>query len=452
MIKFFIQALGCQMSKSDAERLAGWLESLGLEYTDKEAGADILIVNACSVRQSAIDRVFGSIRKWSKCKKKNQVTILTGCVLPVDKKKFSEKFDLVLDIGEYGKLKQWLVRKFGSRIKKTRKQKNKPGGAGSGFAGKTNDEFKDYLEVIPHYHSQFTALVPIMTGCNNFCSYCAVPYVRGRERSRSVRSVLEEIKKLAKAGFVEIVLLGQNVNSFDPSDKKVFSKKNPYHHNFAALLWEINQIKGIKRIFFTAPHPKDMADEVIDALALPQMVNYLHLPVQAGSDSVLQRMNRHYRAKDYLALVKKIRKKCPKIALGTDIIVGFPGETRGSFLKTIKLYKAVKFDISYNARYSPRSGTVAARLADNVSRQEKERRWWQLQRLMEKITLEKNKKYRGKIVSVLVDSFKNGQCQGNSSEMKRVEFKGDKNLVGKIVEVKINRPLTWILRGKVLNG
>jgi tRNA-2-methylthio-N6-dimethylallyladenosine synthase len=303
--------------------------------------------------------------------------------------------------------------------------------------------------VVPHYHNKFSALVPIMTGCNNFCSYCAVPYVRGRERSRKVVEVLVEIKKLAQQGYLEIILLGQNVNSYLPKDKKIFSRRNPFKHPFAALLWEINQIKGLERIFFTAPHPKDMADEVIKALALPKMVNYLHLPVQAGSDKILKRMNRHYRASDYLKLVKKIKKQKPDIALGTDIIVGFPGETKKDFAATVALYRKVEFDIAYTARYSPRAGTVAAKLSDNISVREKDRRWWVLQRLMEKIALEKNQKYRSQIVSVLVDKYKDGRCEGNSREMKRVEFQGSKELVGKVVQIKINKALTWILQGMI---
>jgi len=286
-----------------------------------------------------------------------------------------------------------------------------------------------------------------MTGCNNFCSYCAVPYVRGREVSRSVGEVLDEVKNLAKNGCLEIMFLGQNVNAYRPVDTKNFSKKNPYKHPFAALLWEVNQIFGIRRIFFTAPHPRDMTDEVIDALTLPKMVNYLHLPLQAGDDKVLKRMNRSYTAADYLKLVAKINKKKPGIALGTDIIVGFPGETKKQFENTVKLYKKADFDIAYLAIYSPREGTAAAKFEDDVPRVEKKRRRDVLQNLMEKIVLEKNQKYVGKKVSVLVDEYKNGKCIGNSREMKRVRFSGKKNMIGKIFEVKVKKSFEWILEG-----
>ncbi|MBI5071570.1 radical SAM protein [Candidatus Falkowbacteria bacterium] len=243
------------------------------------------------------------------------------------------------------------------------------------------------------------------------------------------------------------MLLGQNVNAYRPADVKNFSKKNPYKHPFAALLWEVNQISGVRRIFFTAPHPRDMTDEVIDALTLPKMVNYLHLPLQAGDDKVLKKMNRSYTTVDYLKLVARINKKRPGVALGTDIIVGFPGETKKAFENTVALYKKANFDIAYLAIYSPRQGTAAAKLVDDVPRAEKKRRRDVLQNLMEKIVFEKNQKYVGKTVSVLVDDYKNGKCVGNSLEMKRVRFVGKKNMVGKIFNVKIKKAFEWILEG-----
>lgn len=429
------------MNKSDSERIEAFFSRLGYQVTSEETAADILLVNACSVRQAAIDRIWGKIRLWNKLKdeKPEIITILTGCVLPQDIKSFAQKFDLVLGIEE---LSRW-----GEKIKKTRKP------ILSGVGGQENKKTKaasDYFKIIPKYQTRAQILVPIMTGCNNFCSYCAVPYTRGRETSRLVKDVISEIKKAVRAGCLEVTLLGQNVNSYRPKDRASFSKNNPYRHPFAALLWELNQVKGLERIFFTAAHPKDMSDEVIDALTLPKMVNYLHLPVQAGDDEVLRLMNRHYTAKDYLKLIEKIKAKKPNIALGTDIIVGFPGETKKQFLDTVKLYKTVNFDIAYLAKFSPRVGTVAAKFKDDVSLVEKKRRWLVLQKLMEQIVLKKNQQYYGRVVSVLVDSFKDGQCGGNSQEMKRVEFKGDKKLVGRIVRVKINKPLMWILRGEIL--
>ncbi|MFA5413143.1 MAG: tRNA (N6-isopentenyl adenosine(37)-C2)-methylthiotransferase MiaB [Patescibacteria group bacterium] len=421
--KYYIIAYGCQMNKSDSERVATILEKIGYKPVKSEKQADLAVLVACSVRQAAVDRLYGRARELNKIKNINPdfKTILTGCVLPQDKKKFIDKFDLVLDLKQITDLEK--------------------------FKNYCQSWHEHYFKIAPRYSTKFSAFVPIMTGCNNFCSYCAVPYVRGREVSRPVAEVMIEIKNLAENGCLEVSLLGQNVNAYRPADGKNFSKKNPYKHPFAALLWEVNQIPGIRRIFFTAPHPRDMTNEVIDALTLPKMVNYLHLPLQAGDDKVLEKMNRSYTAKDYLKLVAKINKKKPGIALGIDIIVGFPGETKKQFENTVELYKKADFDIAYLAIYSPREGTVAAKLKDDVPRAEKKRRRDILQNLMEKIVLEKNQKYVGKVVSVLVDEYKNGKCIGNSREMKRVRFNGKKNMIGKIFNIKIKKAFEWILEG-----
>lgn len=413
------------MNKSDSERVATVLEKMGYEAVHEAAGTDLIVVVACSVRQAAVDRIYGQARIFAKMKrnKPGLFTVLTGCLLRSDKKKFLGKFDAVLDIKQITNIKE--------------------------FQAECQNFNTHYFKIEPRYSTQYSAFVPIMTGCNNFCSYCAVPYVRGREASRDISEVLAEVKNLAKKGCLEITFLGQNVNAYRPADTKNFSKKNPYKHPFAALLWEANRISGIKRIHFTAPHPRDMKDEVIDSLALPKMVNYLHLPLQAGDDKILKKMNRSYTAVDYLKLVKKIRKKKPGIALGTDIIVGFPGETKKAFQNTVELYKKANFDIAYLAVYSPRQGTAAAKMKDDVPRAEKKRRWRVLQDLMEKIVLEKNQKYVGKNVSVLVDKYKDGKCIGNSREMKMVRFPGKKNMVGKILNVKVVKAFEWILEGEI---
>jgi len=421
--KYHIITYGCQMNKSDSERVAAVLERMGYEAVREAGGADLIVVVACSVRQAAVDRIYGQARIFARMKriKPGLFTILTGCLLHSDKKKFLGKFDAVLDIKQITNIRA--------------------------FQAECRDWNTHYFKIEPRYSTQYSAFVPIMTGCNNFCSYCAVPYVRGREVSRDMAEVLDEVKKLAKNGCLEITFLGQNVNAYRPDDTKNFSKKNPYKHPFAALLWEANRIPGIKRIHFTAPHPRDMTSEVIDALTLPKMVNYLHLPLQSGDDKVLKKMNRSYTAADYLKLVAKINKKKPGIALGTDIIVGFPGETKKAFQNTVELYKKANFDIAYLAIYSPRQGTAAAKMKDDVPRLEKKRRRDFLQNLMEKIVFEKNQKYVGKTVSVLVDEYKNGKCIGNSLEMKRVRFAGKKNMVGKIFDVKIKKAFEWILEG-----
>ena len=291
-----------------------------------------------------------------------------------------------------------------------------------------------------------------MTGCDNYCSYCAVPFVRGREQSRPVKDVLAEIKALVQSGAKEICLLGQNVNSYNPADKESFAAANPFHHAFAKLLWEVNRLDGIERINFAASHPKDVSDELIEALKLPKQLNYLHLAVQSGDDEVLARMNRKYTAADYEKIIQKIRTARPEMAIGTDIIVGFPGETRTQFENTLRLYERVRFDIAYLSMYSPRAGTAAAKLVDDVPHEEKKRRWRELQDLMEKIVLEKNQKYLGRAVEVLIDKVEKAFVEGNSREMKRVRVYGDSRLnTGDVVSVEIEEAMMWILAGKTVD-
>lgn len=416
-----IITFGCQMNHSDSQRIGSVLDNLGLQPAQNKDQADVVVINACSVRQTAIDRIWGLVNNLSK--RPEVIKILTGCLLPKDRQEFKKHFDLVFDINNIEQLQKYFSLK------------------------KLN--YKNYFDLLPNYDSSFSALVPIMTGCNNFCSYCAVPYVRGREISRPVSQILAEVRKLASKNYLQITLLGQNVNSYQPQDIKNFSQQNPFTHNFAKLLWEINQIPEIKRIHFTSSHPKDMFDEVIKALKLPKMVNYLHLALQSGDDEILQKMNRKYSVKDYLQIIKKVRKIKPDIAIGTDLIVGFPGETEKQFKNTLKIYKKINFDIAYIAMYSPREKTAAANLDDNISHLEKKKRWHILQDLMEKITLKKNKKYIGKKISVLVDNFEKGYCQGNSLEQKKVRFASDKDLTGQMVDVKITQAKEWLLLGKI---
>jgi tRNA-2-methylthio-N6-dimethylallyladenosine synthase len=309
-----------------------------------------------------------------------------------------------------------------------------------------------YWQINPSHTVNYQAFVTIQTGCNNFCTYCVVPYARGREKNREVKSILEEIKGLADNGCVEVTLLGQVVNNYQAPDNESFIPSNPFKgkDDFSALLWEVNQVKGIKRIHYTAADPQYFNDYQIEALKLPKQVNYLHLPVQAGDNEVLRKMNRKYTREHYLELVKKIRTACPTIALGTDLIVGFPGETVEQFEKTLDLYHEASFDISYPAKYSERSGTAAARVfKDDVSLSEKKRRWQAVQDLMEKMTYEKNQDYVGKMVTVLVDRYENGVCMGNTHEMKLAQFLGEEGMVGKIMKIEIFEAKEWILKGKL---
>ncbi|MBT3419142.1 MAG: tRNA (N6-isopentenyl adenosine(37)-C2)-methylthiotransferase MiaB [Candidatus Magasanikbacteria bacterium] len=433
---YHIVTFGCQMNKSDSERMATILENMGLKAVDGPEDADVVLLNSCSVRQAAEDRIFGLSRNLSKLKKEKPHLIVgvTGCMPGRDKKdKMGSKLkgvDLYFPTKDMIHLPKWLTELNPDlRVMENLKE--------------------DYLQLQPTYKSTFQAFVTIQTGCNHFCTYCVVPFSRGLEVNRSLQAILEECRLLAKNGYIEITLLGQIVNHYVAPDPEYFSASNPYKESdFAKLLWELNQIEGIKRIHYTAPHPLYMTDEVIDALTLPKQVNFLHLPVQSGNTDMLKKMNRRHDRELFIETIKKIREKKPNIAIGTDIIVGFCGETKEQFNDTVSLYEICDFDISYTAKYSERSGTVAAKaFKDDVTQEEKKKRWWKLQRLMEKIVLKKNQAYLDKEVSVLVDDWHRGWCSGNSSEMKRVQFKGEESLIGSVSRVKVYKAGEWMLFG-----
>jgi len=424
------------MNKNDSERISGLLQNVGMSLTDKVEDADLVLLNSCSVRQTAEDRIFGQVKQLAKLRKQRPKLIIgvTGCMAGRDKdgslRRKLPQVDLFFPTVDAVQLPHWIAELNPDLV----------------HDPKCENEF---FAISPEYSSQFQAFVPIQTGCNNFCSYCVVPHARGLQKNRSLLQILEEIRGLAKKGYLEITLLGQAVNTYEAPDPEVFDSKNPYKNHFAALLWEINQTQGIERIFYTAPYPREMTDEVIDALALPKMWNYLHLPVQSGDNQVLKRMNRKYTREQYLEIIDRIKTRVPGIALGTDIIVGFCGETEEEFQNTIDLYRQVEFDISYNAMYSVRSGTVAAKaFDDDVSRDDKKQRWRTLHQLMEEIVLKKNQAFVGQTVSVLVERCDNGICSGNSREMKLTQFKGNPELVGQIVEVKVEKAKEWVLFGK----
>jgi len=412
------------------------LQGMGFLPTENREDADLIIMTTCSVRQSAEDRVYGLAKEINKLKAKNPRLLIgvTGCMAGRDTdgkiRKRLSFVDLFFSASDMTKLPQMIAEKW-PEVSFNRSCES------------------DYLLVNPKYHQKHKAFVTIQTGCNKFCSYCVVPYARGREACRSVKDILAEIQKLADDGCLEITLLGQAVNNYIASDPESFSKTNPYHDHFAALLWEINQIVGIKRVHYTAPYPNHMTDEVIDALNLPAQVNFLHLPAQSGDNEILRRMNRRHTREQYLEIIEKIKAKRPSIALGTDLIIGFCGETDEQFERTLDMYRECDFDISYHARYSPRSGTLAAKVfKDDVTKEEKMRRWKKIQALMEETTLRKNQKFLGQIVSVLVDRCdEKGICWGNTNEMKLASFPGLPELVGKIVEMKVERPDVWVLFG-----
>ncbi len=348
-MKYHIITFGCQMNKADSEKITAVLENKGYKAASKINEADLIVVNMCSVRQSAVDRVYGLLPKFKKFKIQNSKfkILLTGCILKKDKKKFAKLFDEIIDVKD-------LIKNIKSK-----------------------------------YSNNSSASIPIMTGCNNFCSYCVVPYTRGKETSRPLKEITCEVEGLVKRGIKEIWLLGQNVNS--------------YKYGFSKLLRAVNKIPGKFCIRFTSSHPKDFSDDLIEAMAeCKKVAKYLNLPVQSGDDKILRKMNRPYTVKQYKNLVKRIRKKIPDINLSTDVIVGFPGETKKQFENTVKLFKEIKYDIAYINKYSPRSGTAAAELKDNVSPQEKKRR----EKILEKTLKQKSQKKKLIVILGLTASGK----------------------------------------------
>lgn len=406
------------MNRSDSERIAAVLESNGYKKASNMDEADLIVVNMCSVRQSAVDRVYGKIFDFAKLKVKNQKlkVILTGCVLKRDRRKFAEYFDYILNIRD---LPRW-PKILNSKCKILN----------------TND----YLKIQPKYFSFPVAYVPISTGCNNFCTYCVVPYTRGPLIHRPAKDIIKELKELVKKGYKEIWLLGQNVNSYKSQSPKI---------NFPKLLKMVNDIPGEFWIRFTSSHPKDLSDELIKTMAESEKITpYLNLPVQSGDDKILRKMNRDYTIQKYKNLIKKIRKKIPDIALSTDIIVGFPGETKEQFKNTAKLLREIKFDMVYIAQYSSRPGTAATKMDDDVPQKEKKRREKVLTEILKKTALGKNKKYIGKIVKILPLKWKKEFLFGKSFHYKSVKTKGLKKVLGKFIKVKIINASPWGLLGK----
>ncbi len=422
-MKYYIFVIGCDMNKNDAERMSAVLSMLGLEETKDESNADFLIAICCSVRLSATNRIFGRGREWQKYHKKGAKILLTGCVLEKDKEKLYKYYDNIFPIEEINKLPEILGIKS------------------------NKEELKEYLSVYPLYESSFRAYVPIMTGCNNFCSYCAVPYVRGREKSRPKEEIIKEIKDLISNNYKEIILLGQNVNSYQDNDTQrtdLCDNKGP---SFVELVTAIDKIDGDYRIYFYSNHPKDVSSELIDTLPkLKHFPNYIHLPLQSGSTSILRSMNRNYTKEDYLKLVSDIKKKIPNVAITTDVIVGYPGETKGQFQDTVDVMKKVRFNMAFTAQYSERSGTKSAKIKDNIPHEEKKKRDEKLQKVLGTSLIAINRKLVDTKQRVLIDSEKSGKYYGRTDSYKVVEIKTDQKLeIGQFYIVRISKAEAWKL-------
>jgi len=459
MITHFIKVFGCQMNYSDAERISAYLEELGIKESEADlpaeaiAKAGLIIFVACGVRQSAEDRVYGQINNIHK-KYPKKTIVLTGCLAHRKdvQRRLKGKVDLFLPIKDIYRISDL---KF--KIKNSQKHNC------------------NYLKIKPEYKSSYTSYVPIMTGCNNFCAYCVVPYARGREYSRLVKDILKEARDLIKRGYKEIFLLGQNVNSYQSELKiknsKLKIKNSDTSINFSTLLKLIGTIPGNFWVTFLTSHPKDMSDELIEMITNSQKIcEYISLPAQSGDNAILKKMNRHYTVTHYKKLLRKIRSAYKKykpqtaLAISTDIIVGFPGETRMQFENTAKLLRTMKFDMAYISQYSPRPETAAWKLKDNVSKREKVRREKVLTEILKKTAFQNNKKYVGKIVEVLVDkipklSFRKSESLalgrykhlGHTHTQKKVIFLSNKkNLVGKFIKVKITKAQEFGLEGVII--
>jgi tRNA-2-methylthio-N6-dimethylallyladenosine synthase len=423
-MKFHIITIGCQMNKSDSERIYSYLVDLGYAYEKDPLASDLVVLTTCGVRQSAEDRIYGLIPKIKKQNPKVKI-ILTGCLSERKdvRKRVDKQVDLWMNIKDLPLLKNQL--------------------AGLDNLSKIGD--CDYLKLRPKYLSKISAFVPIGNGCDNFCSYCVVPHARGREAYRSANEIILEVKELIKNGYKEITLIAQNVNSYYDHKAKI---------DFADLLVLINKQEGDFWIRFATSHPKDMSEKLIKAMAdCEKLCEHLHLPAQSGDDEILKAMNRKYIISDYLKLIEKVREKIPQVAVTTDIIVGYPGESRKQFLNTKKLFKLAKFDMAYIAMYSPRPNTAAASLIDDVKKTEKKIREKELMEVLKKTALKNNKKYLKKKIPVLIE-FKNskGELIGKTRSNKIVKIidLDNTNPAGKIKMVSITGAQDFGLSGKFI--
>lgn len=421
---------GCAQNEADMEKMRGMLEKMGYGFTDKMEDADIIVMNTCAVREGAELTIYGDVGKFKIHKKNNPelITVVFGCMM--QQKEAAEKLkksypyvDIVFGTHSLADFPEMLYNKL--KYKKR--------------IFDINDVDEEMINLPVKYKEGVSFSVTVMQGCNNFCSYCIVPYVRGRERSFKSEDILNEISRMAKNGYSEVTLLGQNVNSYGKG----------CDISFAELLRKVNEIKGIKRIRFLTSHPKDLSDELIDAMAeCDNVCKFLHLPFQAGSDKILKAMNRKYTKEQYLNLVEKIRSKIPDIALSTDIIVGFPGETDEDFEDTMDIIEKVRFDSIFSFIYSRRNGTPAAKMEDVLS---SERIHENFERLLERqktIGLEKNMKYDGKTVEILVEGRSKSNPEfmtGRTESNKLIHFKGSDELTGKYINVKITKVLTFYM-------
>ena len=432
--KYMILTYGCQMNVHDSEYISGIMEDIGYIKTEEMDEADVIIVNTCAIRENAHNKAEGMLGriKHLKEEKDNIVVIFCGCMAQeeglVNKIKEYKWIDIICGTHNYHKIPEYLNEYY-----------------------KKNDLVREVFSIegnvyenIPvNRDSKYTAWVNIQYGCDKFCTYCIVPYTRGKQRSRRPEDIIDEVRELYNNGYQEVTLLGQNVNAY--------GKDLEEEYDFATLLGEVSQI-GIPRIRFMTSHPWDFTDKMIEVIGkCDNIMPYVHLPIQSGSDRILKLMGRKYTVSEYLELVKKIREKIKNVSITTDIIVGFPGETEEDFLKTIDVVNEVKYDLAYTFIFSPREGTPAAKMKDEISMEEKKERLARLNELINKYALISNEKMKDKTVDVLIisESDKKDKYMGYTENMKLVNVDCDSEFLGKIIPVKITEAKTWSLDGVV---
>ncbi len=441
-MKYHLISLGCQMNASDGERVRTVIEQMGYTYTEDEKEANLIGILACSVRQNAIDKVYSKIHKWNKWKNKsNLITFVSGCVLPSDHEKFLKLFDIIFQMKDLPNLPE-MIHQYGITT---------PNGIQNGYDAQ-NDNISEFWNVKPDYASDFEAFVPIQNGCDKFCSFCAVPYTRGREVSRPSTEIIDEVKSLAERGYKSITLLGQNVNSYglDRPDTEIM---------FPELLRQVGELGNEMGtefwVYFTSPHPRDMTDEVIEVIAQYKcLAKQIHLPLQSGDDKLLIAMNRKHGLEKYRESVSTIRRLIPEATLFTDIIVGFTGETDEQFDATRAAMKEFDFNMAYIAKYSPRPGALSHRWFDSVPLEIKKDRHQVLTQDLKLTSRSYNDSMLDKTFRVLVRAAAkhNGYLAGMTEGKINVRFLSDNSdLIGQIVDVKIKLATAFSVEGDLVD-
>ena len=452
-LKYTILTMGCQLNENDSEKISGMAEKMGYSKTEKFEEANLTIINTCCVRENAEERLFGKVGELKNLKEKNNMIIaIGGCMMQekhmVDKiKKSYPHVDIVFGTHTIHKLPEDIFKVLNSR-KRIQDVIDIDGRVYEGLPiSRAND---------------VQASITIMYGCDNFCTYCIVPYVRGRERSRKPADIIAEAKEVAKQGYKEIMLLGQNVNSYLRSEMKAIKEGKLIDENgdyseinsFAKLLREINKIEGIERIRFVSPHPKDFTDDVIEAIRdCDKVCKFVHLPLQSGSTNMLKVMNRKYTKEQYLSLVEKMKNQIPNIKFSTDIIVGFAGETEEDFEDTLDVVNRVKFEQVFMFIYSRRKGTPGDKMENQIPEEIKHKRFDRLKELVESQIAENNKQYMNTIQKVLVEGPSKADetmLTGRTEHNKVVVFKGEESLINTIQKIKITEDHMWYFKGEIV--